>query len=98
MVGQIIKKVPKLSLEERKKVVLERVGSSANLVHASQLQTLLRLYSKMQDHVFYLMATDSVPRFVRDPTFVEATQSFAAQDGFGMDVHLFLDLDNVRAV
>lgn len=91
------KKVPVLSLEERKKLVLSRVGASGQLLHASQLQTLLRLYSKIQEHVFQLMATDSVPRFVRDPAFLDATEA-SAREHYGLppEVIDLLDLDSIR--
>lgn len=72
--GSGMKAVPQLSLEERKKLVLKKLGTGRVLVYASQLQTLLRLYTKIQDHVLHLMATDSVPRFVRDPSFINAVQ------------------------
>ncbi|KAE8222689.1 hypothetical protein CF319_g4154 [Tilletia indica] len=38
-------------------------------LHASQLQTMVRLYERIQDHIFRLMATDSVPRFIKDKRF-----------------------------
>ncbi|KAL9939728.1 hypothetical protein V8E36_001545 [Tilletia maclaganii] len=38
-------------------------------LHASQLQTMVRLYERIQDHIFRLMATDSVPRFIKDSRF-----------------------------
>ncbi|CAD6937828.1 unnamed protein product [Tilletia caries] len=38
-------------------------------LHASQLQTMVRLYERIQDHIFRLMATDSVPRFIKDARF-----------------------------
>lgn len=34
----------------------------ANAFNATQLQTMIRLYSRIQIHVFRLMATDSVPK------------------------------------
>jgi hypothetical protein len=34
----------------------------ANAVNATQLQTMIRLYERIQTHVFRLMATDSVPK------------------------------------
>ena len=36
-----------------------------NTLHASQLQTMLKLYDKIQTYTFRLMATDSVPKFVK---------------------------------
>lgn len=45
------------------------LSSSADLVlgagqqmHASQLQTMLRMYERIQAYIFRLMATDSVPK------------------------------------
>lgn len=31
-------------------------------MHASQLQTMLRMYERIQTYIFRLMATDSVPK------------------------------------
>jgi GTPase-activating protein SST2 len=44
----------------------------ANAVNATQLQTMIRLYERIQTHVFRLMATDSVPK-------VRFAYSFAEQ-------------------
>lgn len=38
------------------------VGQS---MHASQLQTMLRMYERIQAYIFRLMATDSVPKFCK---------------------------------
>ncbi|KAH8929111.1 regulator of G protein signaling superfamily [Atractiella rhizophila] len=38
---------------------------------ASQIQTLLKMYERIQDHVFRLLATDQVPKFIRTPKFME---------------------------
>ncbi|QRV72869.1 regulator of G protein signaling domain protein [Ceratobasidium sp. AG-Ba] len=37
--------------------------------NATQLQNLIRLYERIQLHVFRLMATDSLPKFVKTPRF-----------------------------
>lgn len=39
----------------------------ANAFNATQLQTMIRLYERIQTHVFRLMATDSVPKVRRFP-------------------------------
>ncbi len=39
----------------------------ANAFNATQLQTMIRLYERIQTHVFRLMATDSVPRVCLTP-------------------------------
>ncbi|PWN94082.1 regulator of G protein signaling superfamily [Acaromyces ingoldii] len=44
-------------------------------MHASQLQTMVRLYERIQDHIFRLMATDSVPRFIKTPSFQSLVRS-----------------------
>ncbi len=36
----------------------------ANAFNATQLQTMIRLYERIQTHVFRLMATDSVPKVI----------------------------------
>lgn len=38
-------------------------------LRATQVQTLLRYYERIQDHIFRLLATDQVPRFIRTPEF-----------------------------
>ncbi|KAF8665658.1 hypothetical protein AX16_000111 [Volvariella volvacea WC 439] len=38
--------------------------------NATQLATMIRLYERIQTHVFRLMATDSVPKFVQTPKFL----------------------------
>ncbi|OCH84828.1 regulator of G protein signaling superfamily [Obba rivulosa] len=41
----------------------------AHLVSPTLLRNMIRLYERIQDHVFRLMATDSVPKFVKTPEF-----------------------------
>lgn len=61
------------SIEERKAaVVAKRIRIP---LHASQLQVMVRLYERIQDHVFRLMATDSVPRFIKDSRFIQLVRS-----------------------
>lgn len=57
--------------EERR----EASGIARAPLHASQLQTMVRLYERIQDHIFRLMATDSVPRFIKDPRFLNLVRS-----------------------
>ncbi|KAL4075671.1 regulator of G protein signaling domain-containing protein [Scleroderma yunnanense] len=50
---------------------------NANQVYAcnaTQLQMLIKLYSRIQTHVLRLMATDSLPKFVKTQRFLEARQ------------------------
>ncbi|KAH8105494.1 regulator of G protein signaling [Cristinia sonorae] len=42
----------------------------ATAFNATQLQTMIRLYERIQTHVFRLMATDSVPKFIKTPRFL----------------------------
>jgi hypothetical protein len=46
-----------------------------NTLHASQLQTMLKLYDKIQTYTFRLMATDSVPKFVKTERFLTLARS-----------------------
>ncbi len=65
------KAIPQMSLEDRK-----AASSMPKIaIHASQLQTMVRLYQRIQDHIFRLMATDSVPRFIKDPRFLSLVRS-----------------------
>ncbi|KAK4688035.1 GTPase-activating protein SST2, partial [Tremellales sp. Uapishka_1] len=41
-----------------------------NTLHASQLQTMVKLYERIQGYIFRLMATDSVPKFVKTERFL----------------------------
>ncbi|ORX36880.1 regulator of G protein signaling domain-domain-containing protein [Kockovaella imperatae] len=49
------------------------VGGSA--VQASQLQTLVKLYERIQNYIFRLMATDSVPKFCKTERFLSLMRS-----------------------
>ncbi|KAG6914106.1 hypothetical protein DXG01_002406 [Tephrocybe rancida] len=42
----------------------------ANAFNATQLQKMIQLYERIQTHVFRLMATDSVPKFIKTPKFL----------------------------
>ncbi|CAO1620601.1 unnamed protein product [Parajaminaea phylloscopi] len=44
-------------------------------LHASQLQTIVRLYERISEHIWRLMATDSVPRFIKDARFLNLVKS-----------------------
>ena len=61
------------SIEERKAAVVSKRLRIP--LHASQLQVMVRLYERIQDHVFRLMATDSVPRFIKDARFIQLVRS-----------------------
>ncbi|GAA5922816.1 GTPase-activating protein SST2 [Sporobolomyces koalae] len=39
-------------------------------LRATQVQTLLRQYERIQEHIFRLLATDQVPRFIRTEPFI----------------------------
>ena len=36
---------------------------------------MVRLYERIQDYIFRLMATDSVPRFIKDARFIQLVRS-----------------------
>jgi hypothetical protein len=61
----------------------------ANAFNATQLQTMIRLYERIQTHVFRLMATDSVPKFIKTPKFVAMRNGVEAFDPTENDI-LFL--------
>jgi hypothetical protein len=48
-------------------------------LRATQVQTLLRFYEKIQDHIFRLLATDQVPRFIRTPEFMALLKAASGQ-------------------
>ncbi|WVQ82179.1 hypothetical protein IAT38_004307 [Cryptococcus sp. DSM 104549] len=47
-----------------------------NTLHASQLQTMVKLYERIQVYIFRLMATDSVPKFCKTERFLTLMQQF----------------------
>ncbi|EST04728.1 Regulator of G protein signaling domain protein [Kalmanozyma brasiliensis GHG001] len=61
------------SIEERKAAVVSKRLRIP--LHASQLQVMVRLYERIQDYIFRLMATDSVPRFIKDARFIQLVRS-----------------------
>ncbi|KAG6850166.1 hypothetical protein H0H93_000293 [Arthromyces matolae] len=42
----------------------------AHSFNATQLQRMIQLYERIQTHVFRLMASDSVPKFIKTPKFL----------------------------
>ena len=65
------KATPTMPLEDRRATIsMPKIP-----IHASQLQTMVRLYQRIQDHIFRLMATDSVPRFIKDARFLNLVRS-----------------------
>ncbi|KAI5124764.1 hypothetical protein M0805_005398 [Coniferiporia weirii] len=56
----------------------------AAALNATQLQTMIRLYDRIQTHVFRLMATDSVPKFIKTPEF-KALKAWVEDDGSSDD-------------
>ncbi|KAH9943004.1 regulator of G protein signaling [Epithele typhae] len=52
----------------------------ANAFNATQLQTMIRLYERIQTHVFRLMATDSVPKFIKTPRFLALKIKLVEED------------------
>ncbi|KAK7471115.1 hypothetical protein VKT23_002530 [Stygiomarasmius scandens] len=60
----------------------------ANAFNATQLQTMIRLYERIQTHVFRLMATDSVPKFIKTPKFLAMRNWVEDFDSTDEDVKL----------
>jgi hypothetical protein len=42
----------------------------ASAFNATQLQVMIKLYERIENHVFRLMASDSVPKFIKTPKFL----------------------------
>jgi hypothetical protein len=57
--------------------------------NATQLQNMIRLYERIQTHVFRLMATDSVPKFIKTSKFLATRHSDEEFDPSEQDI-LFL--------
>lgn len=53
----------------------ELVPGVGNSLQANQLQNMVFLYERIQSHIFRLMATDSVPKFVKTERFLTLMQS-----------------------
>jgi DNA-binding PadR family transcriptional regulator len=49
-------------------------ASQASAFNATQLQMLIKLYSRIQTHVLRLMAMDSLPKFIKTQRFTDAKQ------------------------
>ncbi|TFK43304.1 regulator of G protein signaling domain-containing protein [Crucibulum laeve] len=60
----------------------------ANAFNATQLQTMIRLYERIQTHVFRLMATDSVPKFIKTPKFLAMRNWVEDFDPTEIDIQL----------
>jgi len=59
-----------------------------NAFNATQLQKMIQLYERIQMHVFRLMATDSVPRFIKTPKFLAMQNWVEDFDPTENDIHL----------
>jgi hypothetical protein len=71
LVAYMTKIVAEVSAKEGEQAVKQGIldpAMAAKSLHASQLQTMVKLYERIQGYIFRLMATDSVPKvsFVRD--------------------------------
>ncbi|KAF8076011.1 regulator of G protein signaling domain-containing protein [Lyophyllum atratum] len=60
----------------------------ANAFNATQLQTMIKLYERIQIHVFRLMATDSVPKFIKTTKFLALRNWVEDFDPTENDIHL----------
>ena len=49
------------------------------------VKEVIRLYDEAQNSVFKLMASDSVPKFLRDPGYSKQIQKYNAEHGGGLD-------------
>ncbi|EGO01550.1 hypothetical protein SERLA73DRAFT_166097 [Serpula lacrymans var. lacrymans S7.3] len=61
-------------------------AGQASSFNATQLQMMIRLYERIQTHVFRLMATDSVPKFIKTPQFLDARSYMGDADSMDSDV------------
>jgi hypothetical protein len=62
-------------LEDKNADKAEILPGVGNSLHASQLQNMVFLYERIQTHIFRLMATDSVPKFVKTERFLNLMRS-----------------------
>ncbi|KAG1902905.1 regulator of G protein signaling domain-containing protein [Suillus fuscotomentosus] len=61
-------------------------ASQAGSFNATQLQVLIKLYTRIQTHVLRLMAMDSLPKFIKTQRFLDARQWLGEGDAPGDDV------------
>ncbi|KAG1803389.1 regulator of G protein signaling domain-containing protein [Suillus subaureus] len=62
-------------------------ATQAGSFNATQLQVLIKLYTRIQTHVLRLMAMDSLPKFIKTQRFLDARQFLGEGDVPGDDVH-----------
>jgi hypothetical protein len=62
-------------------------ATQAGSFNATQLQVLIKLYTRIQTHVLRLMAMDSLPKFIKTQRFLDARQFLGEGDAPGDDVH-----------
>ncbi|KAF5363852.1 hypothetical protein D9756_000592 [Leucocoprinus leucothites] len=61
----------------------------ASALNATQLQHIIKLYERIQGHVFRLMSTDSVPKFMKSPGFQVSQRTYAEDlENFDGEVRL----------
>ncbi|KAI0079732.1 regulator of G protein signaling [Panus rudis PR-1116 ss-1] len=53
--------------------------------NATQLRAMIQLYERIQTHVFRLMASDSVPKFIKTPQFLALRIKLHEDDDISMD-------------
>lgn len=49
------------------------------------VKEVIQLYDQAQSSVFKLMASDSVPKFLREPVYSKQIQKYNAEHGGGLD-------------
>lgn len=49
------------------------------------VREVIQLYDQAQNSVFKLMASDSVPKFLRDPNYAKSIMEFNRQTGGALD-------------
>lgn len=62
-------------------------ATQAGSFNATQLQVLIKLYTRIQTHVLRLMAMDSLPKFIKTQRFLDARQWLGEGDAPADDVH-----------
>lgn len=67
--GDLIEYMNAILEDKDKALKAEILPGVGNSLHASQLQNMVFLYNRIQTQMFRLMATDSVPKFVKTERF-----------------------------
>ena len=62
------------------------------------VKEVIQLYDQAQSSVFKLMASDSVPKFLRDPGYSKQIAKYNAEHGGGLDANSVVTTGRMQPV